>query len=215
MTGRWRLLAVAAALAVAACSPPAPPQPGNGQAAQAPSAPQRPAIPEMPADLSLANIEGVDVQYYDVSGNSLFEIRRALNRVRPRDPNDGLSVDALSHWYISWRWPDGPNGSGCDLGRAELRFTGAVRMPRLVETPATPEAVRIRWRRYAEALARHEAGHIRHAYDNQARILAAIRASTCANAGDAALEATRALARWDLQYDRLTAHGASQGARFP
>ena len=169
------------------------------------------AVPP-PASGPLAGIPNLDVQYYDVSGSSVAEIRAALNRVRPRDPNDGVAVDALNRWYISWRWPGDGHG-GCVLARTELRFTATLRMPRLVGP--TPRAVLARWNAYVEALVRHESGHLRHALDNMGSVLAAIRASSCAAANDAGRAAVRALARYDVDYDRATRHGFTQGAHFP
>src|SRR5205085_947654 len=111
-----------------------------------------------PATGPLAGIPNLDVQYYEVSGQSVAEIRASLNRVRPRDPNDGLAVDAVNRWYISWRWPRDGSG-GCLLARTELRFTATLRMPRLAGP--TPPAVRARWNAYISALVTHEAGHLR------------------------------------------------------
>jgi predicted secreted Zn-dependent protease len=171
------------------------------------------AVPP-PATGPLAGIPNLDVQYYDVSGNSVAEIRAAINRVRPRDPNDGVAVDALNRWYISWRWP-GDGRGGCLLARTELRFSATLRMPRLFNTQRTPRAVVARWQAYMEALVRHEAGHIRHAYDNMGSVLRAIRASSCASANEAGRAAVRMLAQWDVTYDRQTRHGLTQGAHFP
>jgi predicted secreted Zn-dependent protease len=204
---RRRLLPLAALLA-AACSSSAP-SPAN-QAAAPPVAQGAPP----PADTSLAGIPDVERQYYDVTGNNLFEIRRALNQVRPRDPNDGLGVDALSSWYIAWRWPAGADGA-CDLARTELRFSARIRMPRLVETAETPPAVRLRWRAYVAALEAHEANHIRHAWDNRGLVLAAIRRSSCANANRDGEAAIAGLVRSDVDYDQRTRHGMLEGAHFP
>ena len=202
-----RLAFLLAALLASACSPSASP-PGNQ-----PAVPPVAEGPPPPAETSLAGIPNVERQYYDVRGNNLFEIRRALNQARPRDPNDGLGVDALSSWYIEWRWPGGANG--CDLANAELRFRARIRMPRLVETADTPEALRRRWRNYANALEAHEANHIRHAWDNRGRVLAAIRASSCANANRDAQGAIAQLVRADVAYDQRTRHGLLEGAHFP
>ena len=92
-----------------------------------------------PANGPLAGIPNLDVQYYDVSGSSVTGIRAALNRVRPRDPNDGIAVDALNRWYISWRWPGDGRGN-CVLARTALRFTATLRMPRLVGADAARRA---------------------------------------------------------------------------
>ena len=199
-----------AALLAAACGRQAP-GPANDAA---PPAAGNAASPAPSAEQSLAGITNLDRQYYEVRGNSLFEIRRALNRVRPRDPNDGLGVDALSSWYIEWRWPGGADGS-CDLSRAELRFSARIRMPRLIETAETPPAVRLRWRAYVAALERHEANHIRHAWENRHLVLEALRRSSCANATRDGQAAIRQLARHDLDYDRTTRHGLTEGAHFP
>ncbi len=172
------------------------------------------AAVQPPSTGPLAGIPNLDVQYYDVSGRSVAEIRAAINRVRPRDPNDGLAVDAVNRWYISWRWPSNGRG-GCDLARTEMRFTATLRMPRLVNRAVTPRAVLARWDAYMAALARHEAGHLRHAYDNMGSVLRAIRASTCNRANEAGRAAVRVLARWDVTYDRQTRHGFTQGAHFP
>ena len=167
-----------------------------------------------PATGPLAGIPNLDVQYYEVSGRSVAEIRASINRQRPRDPNDGQAVDAVNRWYISWRWP-GDGRGGCDLARTELRFTATLRMPRLVNRAQTPRAVLARWNAYMVALARHEAGHLRHAWQNMGQVLRAIRASTCGRANEAGRAAVRILARWDVDYDRQTRHGFTQGAHFP
>jgi predicted secreted Zn-dependent protease len=201
---------LAAILAAGACSPSTPTPPANQAAAPAPVA----AGPPPPADTSLAGIPNVERQYYEVRGSSLFEIRRALNRARPRDPNDGLGVDAVSLWYIGWRWPVSADGV-CDLANTELRFRARITMPRLVETPDMPGAVQMRWRNYANALEAHEARHIRQAWDNRGRVLAAIRASNCANANRAGEAAAAELRRGDVAYDQRTRHGILEGAHFP
>ena len=167
-----------------------------------------------PSTGPLAGIPNLDVEYYDVSGRSVAEIRASINRVRPRDPNDGQAVDAVNRWYISWRWP-GDGRGGCDLRRVELRFTATLRMPRLVNLAQTPRAVVARWNTYMAALERHEAGHIRHAWQNMGQVLRAIRDSTCARASEAGRAAVRILARWDVDYDRRTRHGFTEGAHFP
>jgi predicted secreted Zn-dependent protease len=201
-----RLYALAAGVALAACAPPATPAPGNAPAE---------ATPKTSAQsVALVEIPGVTVSYYEVSGDSIPAIRQALNAARPRDPNDGAAVDALSRWYIGWRWPAGADGS-CDLARAEIRFTATVQFPRLATSRARPAAVQARWQAYLAVLERHEGEHVRHAYQRRGEVLAAIRASTCAGANDAGLAAVHALARWDLDYDRTTRHGFTEGAHFP
>jgi len=212
----FRLAALLPLAAILACGQPAP-EAGNAQSPPAAAGPASSAPPETPGltlEARLAGITNVEIVHYDVRGDSLFAIRRALNQAGPRDPNDGQRVDALALWYIQWRWPDAPGG-GCDLSRAEIRFSASVRMPRLVAGPDTPEAVRLRWQRYVTALERHEANHIRRAWDARESVLAAIRASSCANANADARAAIAIMGRRDVDYDRTTRHGLSEGAHFP
>lgn len=206
---RRRLLLLATLLA-AGCGQSAQPPANQAAAGPVPVA----EGPPPPAETSLAGIPNVTREYYQVTGANLFAIRRALNQVRPRDPNDGLGVDALSNWYFEWRWPAAAGG-GCDLANAELRFRARIRMPRLAESADMPPAVRTRWQTYVTALERHEANHIRHAWDNRARVLAAIQASTCATADRDARAVIAQLVQGDVGYDQRTRHGMLEGAHFP
>jgi len=88
-------------------------------------------------------------------------------------------------------------------------------MPRLVVRPTTPEAVRVRWQRYVNVLARHEANHVRRAFENRGSVLAALRASSCADATRDGQAAIRRLGQHDRDYDRTTRHGFTEGAHFP
>jgi predicted secreted Zn-dependent protease len=174
-----------------------------------------PAAAEPPAAGSpFAGIPNVEIQYYDVTGRNPREIREAMNQARPTDPNDGLRLDALSRWRMGFGWPRrGPDQ--CVLDQARVNFTATVLMPRLVDAEVLPQSVRTRWQAYIAALETHEAGHVRHAWEAVPIVLAAIRASTCANAQEAGRAAVRAAAAFDPEYDRATRHGLSQGAHFP
>ena len=102
--------------------------PAAGQAQSAAAAP-----------VPFAGIPGVERLYYDVSGTTVQAIRQSIDghASRPRDPNDGLRVDALANWYMRWSWPAGPNG-GCDLARTRLEFSARVTMPRLLDEARVP-----------------------------------------------------------------------------
>jgi predicted secreted Zn-dependent protease len=161
-----------------------------------------------------AGIPNVDLQYYDVTGQNQRDIREAMNQARPTDPNDGLRLDALTRWRMGFGWPRrGPDQ--CVLDQARVNFTATVLMPRLINAEALSQSLRTRWQTYIAALETHEAGHVRHAYEAVPAVLAAIRASDCANAQEAGRATVRAAAAWDVEYDRATRHGLNQGAHFP
>ncbi len=77
-----------------------------------------------------------------------------------------------------------------------------------------PELLR-RWKRYRAALEAHEANHARNAVLGRKAVLAAIREAECATADWAADDALAELDYLDEDYDRLTRHGAIEGAFFP
>ena len=98
-----------------------------------------------------------------------------------------------------------------------------VRLPVLAPDAAPPQAVHERWDDFALLLETHEAGHVDN-YTDGARALqdayAAVEpAATCdelratlSDMGAAAIDAIRAA---DIDYDRRTDHGRTQGATFP
>jgi predicted secreted Zn-dependent protease len=169
---------------------------------------------DAPRQGPLAGIPNLAIEYYDVSGRTPAAIRAALNAVRPRDPNDGRPVDALSRWEVRWSWRGNGRG-GCDLAHPTVNYSARIVMPRLANEADVPPGVRARWRAYIAALEAHEAGHVRFPFDHLGEIAAAIRASTCDLANVAARRALARIQRHDVAYDRATRHGATQGATFP
>ena len=79
------------------------------------------------------------------------------------------------------------------------------------------------WARYIAALELHEQGHRRHGVDAANEVDRAIAAMPPAGSCDALGKNANALGmsilrkynQLDLDYDRDTGHGATQGARFP
>jgi len=166
------------------------------------------------ANIAFAGIPDVTIAYYPVDGGDAMAVRRAIDAARPTDAHDGRRVDALSSWDLRWSWPRTRHG-GCDLAAATIRYRATVRMPQLAATARLTAAERADWDRYAAALARHEAGHVRYTYRHRGDILAAIRRATCRTADAAAQAALAGLDAYQIAHDRETAHGTKDGASFP
>jgi predicted secreted Zn-dependent protease len=162
----------------------------------------------------LTGIPDTSIAYYDVSGTDALSLRASLNALGPRDGHDHLHVDALSTWRISWFWPTAADGA-CDLSQTDVHFMAKVLLPRIAGERALNPALAREWHEYLAALTLHEAGHVRHAYEHSGDVAAAIRSSTCKEAGSAAQAVIRDLVRFDIAYDATTRHGAAQGAVFP
>jgi predicted secreted Zn-dependent protease len=152
---------------------------------------------------------GVSIDWYDVAGSDATAIRAAIDRVRPRDENDGAPVDALTRFAIRWRWPRGD----CAREEATLHIAARVTLPRLVGP--VPDDVRVRWDRYLDALATHEARHVALVLARRDELAAALRTPTCA----AANAAGKAVLAWmeaeNVAYDAATDHGRREGVGFP
>ena len=166
------------------------------------------------ANIAFAGIPDVTIDYYPVDGGDAMAVRRAIDAARPTDAHDGRRVDALSSWDLRWSWPRTRRG-GCDLAAATIRYKATVRMPQLAATARLTAAERADWDRYAAALARHEAGHVRYTYRHRGEILAAVRRATCRTADAAAQAVLAGFDAYHVAYDRETAHGTKDGASFP
>ncbi|HEY6816433.1 MAG TPA: DUF922 domain-containing protein [Croceibacterium sp.] len=163
---------------------------------------------------ALAGIPGIKLEYYDVSGRTVAEIRASLDRNRPTDPATGAQFDAYTTWTMDWAIPGEPGGP-CRLDQAKVMLDLTVGLPRLVDPDRVPRAVLDRWKRYRTALEVHEATHARNALLAKQAMLKAIRTADCATANGAAEDVLAELDYRDADYDFVTRHGTAKGAIFP
>jgi predicted secreted Zn-dependent protease len=163
---------------------------------------------------AFAGIPNITFTYYDVSGSTVAELRRSINKGRPADPKNGDRFDALSNWRVQWAWKS-EGKTRCELGSATLSFSATVLMPRLAAPDSLSPELRVRWDHYIAALETHEAGHVRHAYDHHGEVLTAIKGATCETVTKAAQAAIGKIDQYNIEYDRQTRHGETQGAVFP
>ena len=159
---------------------------------------------------------------FAVAGDSASELRADLDRKRPPSP-DGRRFDANVQWSLTWSFHFDPQPRACGLTDATVDLQMLVRLPVLSPDAAPPEAVRDRWDDFTQLLETHEAGHVDN-YTNGARALQDAYttiepAATCdelratlADMGASAIDSIRAA---DIEYDRQTDHGRTQGATFP
>ncbi len=169
------------------------------------SHPQSAPSASVEAPLPFADVPGVTLNYYDVSGRDPAAIRRSINKARPTDSADGKRVDGLVSWDYRWRWRD--NGEGkCEATLDDITFTATVTIPRLSD-PKVPPKVRGYFNRYLASLLAHEDGHVRNAWVRRREVIEAINAAGCAGAALAAESAARTISTYDVTFDRETDHG--------
>lgn len=160
-------------------------------------------------------IEHAQIVYYDVNGSTAHELRTSMNKLRPKDPHtDNHPVDAYTDWYISWNWP-GYGTENCDLSAAHVTYSIKVILPRWVQPIDVSSELIIQWETYIQNLLIHEKGHVDNVVNNYLSVDAAIQSATCSTANAQAEKALATLREFDLNYDRETKHGETQGAVFP
>jgi predicted secreted Zn-dependent protease len=153
------------------------------------------------------------VSYYDITGSTAEELRAQLNLLRPADAN-GDRWDAVYRWSINWDWP-GRGHSPCQLDKAIVTYKIKVIFPRWIPPKnASPELV-TKWEAYTHALAEHEKEHVDYIVNNHQIVANAIKSADCYTAKSAAKAAIELLKQHGTEYDAVTDHGATQGARFP
>lgn len=154
--------------------------------------------------------------FYDVSGSSLREIRQSIVRSRPHK----VDRDALTEWHIRTR---------CAAARIrrEYRSSGftttttvRITLPRWHPPPEAPEELIQQWNRYIRSLTEHEIGHGRIAEAAAREMQRRVDLLGTRSSSDEVLSAVEQVVNATLEefrererdYDRLTEHGATQGA---
>src|ERR1043166_9064276 len=159
--------------------------------------------------------------YYSVTGAHLAEVRRSLNQSPPWQ--DKAATDGLTAWEIEWQFSVVASTGGCRCRSFSTKTTITTTLPRWVTATNAPPEVQDTWGRYLRALADHETGHAwiaLAAAAEQSRRITELRDEPDCDAlkkkiDDLARQIVDANRKRDEAYDQRTAHGATQGARFP
>ena len=129
--------------------------------------------------------------------------------------------DGHTRWYVTWRYRYNNFGNTCAITSVATRVTVTIALPKWDGEIAAVNDTRSKWSRFLAALELHEQGHRQLGIDAAKDIDRAIsgmrgRCDTLearvSEAGNAILNKYR---QFELDYDRDTDHGATQGARFP
>lgn len=162
----------------------------------------------------------VHTSYYYVDGSSATVLAAQLDQTGPKDA-DGKRYAAKTRWDVQWKFNHEQEGETCGIKDVVVAVGIAQNMPkwRGEEKPGGSN-LKARWRKFIEALKRHEEGHKTHGMKAGAEIekaLLAIKpASNCEDldkaanaAGEQVIEKYR---KQDAEYDRSTDYGRKQGA---
>ncbi len=170
-----------------------------------------PAVPR-PAPTPIV-MPHATVVLYDIAGSTEDELRAQLNALGPV-AYDGYKGDARTDWFINWSWP-GYGSLFCDLGASRVTYRVDVTLPRWAGEVTAAPPLGAKWSRYVQALVTHEQGHVDNVVNGFGSVVTAIKAANCLTAEGAAQAALAPIRKTDVDYDAVTGHGATQGARFP
>jgi len=162
------------------------------------------------------------VNYYDVRGTTLSELRKDVFSRGPYDKTKGQRFAGWTEWRIQW-WFDRRNvPQGCAVDKAATETQVDYTLPRWADADRASPELQDTWKRFVEALTLHEEGHGRLARALAERVEFAIQSlppePTCEELDRRVSEiANRMIAedREQEEYDRRTGHGHTQGAAFP
>lgn len=163
----------------------------------------------------------VNTVYYEITGSDVGELRAQIDALGPAD-HAGRHA-AYTEWFVHWRYAYARTEDACRVESLAVNLTVTLTLPHWTPpSDASPELVD-QWQAYLSALRKHEDGH-KHIATKAANEIATTLSSLPPHATCVALEraADAAGARIleqhrleEVRYDRVTAHGAMQGARFP
>ena len=182
-----------------------------------------PACAHLDIDPSLSLPPGgaYDVRdvYYDVTGESVEEIRASLRRDVHPDVDPYL---AIHRWTPTWAFTYEEDGPSCRIVDVRIDVQSVTIMPRWTAGPDTPAYLRASWQVFIDALDEHERGHQAIAFAAMRAIhkkLVTMRALGCGSMSAKANEAARAIfhdyRERNRRYDIETGHGATQGVAWP
>lgn len=178
------------------------------------------------AALGIATVQaapdaGLTIEYYDVQGTTLEQLRESLRTLGPVD-DDGERHHGQVNWNLQWRYNYSTDRGGCRLTGFTVQRSTTMQLPRWVDVDRVSPALRSDWERYSRALRLHEDGHVETgalaAAEIERRTAAVKRSPTCAaltatldEIGKAVIQEFKAR---DVEYDATTGHGATQDAQI-
>lgn len=165
----------------------------------------------------------VDIAGYAVDGADPDELRAQLDRLGPFDPALKRHVPGKTKDDIRWSFKSKLTPAGCAIDSVAVDVSVVQDLPRWEAPSDAAKPLAASWGRFMTALKTHEDGHKDIALKTAQGILLAVRnqppQADCAGltkaAGDAAGAWFEKEKQENLEYDRRTKHGITQGAVFP
>jgi predicted secreted Zn-dependent protease len=163
----------------------------------------------------------ITTNFYHVSGATEQELRDSIHQSRPwKDRSEG---DAHTEWKIEWSFNLASSEQEFQVQSFATKTTINVTLPKRIPNPQAPGPLDQKWARYINALKAHEEGHKQIALSAAAEIRKRVgalgaeptREAVVTSINTAANQTIAQYRQKEAEYDRKTAHGVTEGARFP
>ena len=163
----------------------------------------------------------ISTNHYVVTGSTPAEVRNSIDRARPGGRASG--TDALTTWKINWRSRVSTVNGQCQLDSLTVETTISIVLPSWRPPTNAPPQMLKRWASYYSALQKHELNHAESgklAAKELRRRISEVPPQTDRRSLQSQIEnvAAEVIAKYkqrDADYDRETAHGLKEGARWP
>ncbi len=161
---------------------------------------------------------------YTVTGNTLTAISDSLEKNAMPDPHEpGSRYYARTNWFIQGEWFWKPTARGCEMDRGTVSIAITITLPALKTTAGLAPDLLKRWNSFVSNTSVHEQGHARLALqgarDYQRNLGNFPPAANCDllqnQLRDLYNRDFDAIDRVNVEYDKDTQHGLTQGAVFP
>jgi len=159
---------------------------------------------------------------YDVRGATPSEVWASIREVGPSDSNNRRFA-GWTQWNIAWYVRYDQSSDGCRLAEAHVRTRITTTLPVWANRGNAAPDLQASWDRFIAALTVHEEGHAARAIEKAAVIERGLTALPPQTKCDEALTEGRSyfaaqmeeLKKEQIEYDRTTNHGMTQGVVFP
>ncbi|HIK55962.1 MAG TPA: DUF922 domain-containing protein [Synechococcales cyanobacterium M55_K2018_004] len=160
---------------------------------------------------------------YNIVGDTAEALRSQMSQFGPEDRNTGRRFDGFTSWNVDWKYTYKTIHGECFIERPVVKTDIEITLPKWIPSSSAQTGLVERWNRYIAALTEHENGHRDHgilAGRAVAQMLSQLQGtSSCQElvtlADQSGAQIVQRYAQADMDYDRETGHGATQGAVFP
>jgi predicted secreted Zn-dependent protease len=185
------------------------------------SAAEFPAIHQVESSSSQPTVK-IQYRYYPVTGATAQNLRSEMTHLSPVTQG-GRHFDANTDWYVRWSYRYAKTGTSCSMSQVSTQVDVTFTLPKWQPNANAPRSLVTQWSHYSAALQQHEDGHKNHGIAAGQAVLSTLSTmpaySSCqaleAAANHAARQVIQQYNQKDVEYDRETGHGSTQGAVFP